>query len=88
MVLTKLLLFLLVEYTVCQYAPGVPPPRGRHGMVQHNSDRNFYFPESNDIKFHEPAGTPPPTKGKGQAPRQSSHRHHADIRLNLEKERE
>merc|ERR1712013_615087 len=75
MVLTKLLLFLLLEYTVCQYAPGVPPPR-----------------ESNDIKFHEPAGTPPPTHspttGKGQAPRQSSHRHHADIRLNLEKERE
>merc|ERR1719320_2175528 len=70
-----LLLFLLLEYTVCQYAPGVPPPR-----------------ESNDIKFHEPAGTPPPTHspttGKGQARRESSHRHHADIRLNLEKERE
>merc|ERR1711970_1134397 len=44
--------------------------------------------ESNDIKFHEPSGTPPPTKGRAQAPRQPSHRHHADIRLNLEKERE
>merc|ERR1712013_370324 len=75
MVLTKLLLFLLLEYTACQYAPGVPPPR-----------------ESNDIKFHEPAGTPPPTysptTGKGQARRESSQRHHADIRLNLENERE
>merc|ERR1711887_346945 len=75
MVLTKLLLFLLVEYTVCQYAPGVPPPI-----------------ESNDIKFHEPSGSPPPapssTTWKGQAKIESSHRHHADIRLNLEKERE
>merc|ERR1719481_1880479 len=46
-------------------------------------------PGSNDIKFHEPTGTPPPTPVKGPPPRQSSYRHqHADIRLNLAKERE
>merc|ERR1719481_2321659 len=42
-------------------------------------------PGSNDIKFHEPTGTPPPTPVKGPPPRQSSYRHqHADIRLKMD----